>query len=74
MKFPSPGRTPYMRAHLLNNTTAEHYRNTVSAGVERVAATLAATERPFSGIGVDELSPSSTLSTSTGRWATPPPP
>lgn len=57
MKFPSPGRTPYMRAHLLNSTTAEHYRNTVSAGVERVAATLAATERPFSGIGVDELSP-----------------
>ncbi|MFF3827811.1 pyridoxal phosphate-dependent decarboxylase family protein [Streptomyces griseus] len=46
-----------MRSHLLNNTTAEHYRNTVSAGVERVAATLAATERPFSGIGVDELSP-----------------
>ncbi|MGW9248654.1 MULTISPECIES: pyridoxal phosphate-dependent decarboxylase family protein [unclassified Streptomyces] len=46
-----------MRSHLLNNTTAEHYRSTVSAGVERVAATLAATERPFSGIGVDELSP-----------------
>ncbi|MFJ6807927.1 pyridoxal phosphate-dependent decarboxylase family protein [Streptomyces anulatus] len=46
-----------MRSHLLNNTTAEHYRNTVSAGVERVAATLAATERPFSGIGVDDLSP-----------------
>ncbi|MFI7287127.1 pyridoxal phosphate-dependent decarboxylase family protein [Streptomyces anulatus] len=46
-----------MRSHLLNNTTAEHYRNTVSAGVERVAATIAATERPFSGIGVDELSP-----------------
>ncbi|MFH8883722.1 pyridoxal phosphate-dependent decarboxylase family protein [Streptomyces californicus] len=46
-----------MRAHLLNNATAEHYRTTVSAGVERVAATLAATERPFSGVGVDELSP-----------------
>ncbi|MFE8008647.1 pyridoxal phosphate-dependent decarboxylase family protein [Streptomyces sp. NPDC057418] len=46
-----------MRAHLLNNTTAEHYRRSVTAGVERVAATLAATERPFSGIGVDELSP-----------------
>lgn len=46
-----------MRAHLLNNTTAEHYRSTVSAGVERVAATLAATDRPFSGVGVDELSP-----------------
>ncbi|MFD8477202.1 pyridoxal phosphate-dependent decarboxylase family protein [Streptomyces globisporus] len=46
-----------MRSHLLNNTTAEHYRSTVSAGVERVAATLAATERPFSGVGADELSP-----------------
>ncbi|MEI7035087.1 aspartate aminotransferase family protein [Streptomyces pratensis] len=46
-----------MRSHLLNNTTAGHYRRTVSAGVERVAATIAATERPFSGIGVDELSP-----------------
>ncbi|WP_103507829.1 aspartate aminotransferase family protein [Streptomyces sp. SM13] len=46
-----------MRAHLLNNTTAERYRSTVSAGVERVAATLAATDRPFSGVGVDELSP-----------------
>ncbi|MEU4178472.1 aspartate aminotransferase family protein [Streptomyces sp. NPDC026589] len=46
-----------MRSHLLNTTTAEHYRHTVSAGVERVAVTLAATERPFSGIGVDELSP-----------------
>ncbi|WP_103534867.1 aspartate aminotransferase family protein [Streptomyces sp. SM11] len=45
-----------MRAHLLNNTTAEHYRSTVSAGVDRVAATLAATERPFSGVGVDALS------------------
>ncbi len=54
----SPHREdPFMRAHLLNNTTAEHYRSTVSAGVERVAATLATTERPFSGVGVDELSP-----------------
>ncbi|UQA34108.1 MULTISPECIES: aspartate aminotransferase family protein [unclassified Streptomyces] len=46
-----------MRSHLLNNTTAEHYRRTVTAGVERVAAKLAATEHPFSGVGVDELSP-----------------
>ncbi len=45
-----------MRSHLLNNTTAEHYRRTVTAGVERVAAKLAASERPFSGVGVDELS------------------
>ncbi|RPK64447.1 L-2,4-diaminobutyrate decarboxylase [Streptomyces sp. ADI96-02] len=44
-----------MRSHLLNHTTAEHYRRTVTAGVERVAATLAATDRPFSGVGVDEL-------------------
>ncbi|MFD8058597.1 pyridoxal phosphate-dependent decarboxylase family protein [Streptomyces cyaneofuscatus] len=46
-----------MRSHLLNNTTAEHYRRTVTAGVDRVAAEIAATERPFSGVGVDELSP-----------------
>ncbi|MFF7014208.1 MULTISPECIES: aspartate aminotransferase family protein [Streptomyces] len=45
-----------MRSHLLNNTTAEHYRRTVTAGVERVAAKLAVSERPFSGVGVDELS------------------
>ena len=57
MKFPSPGRTPLMRSHLLNDSTAEHYRRSVTAGVERVAAKLAATERPFSGIGVDELAP-----------------
>ncbi|MGW8884435.1 pyridoxal phosphate-dependent decarboxylase family protein [Streptomyces sp. NPDC055749] len=46
-----------MRSHLLNDSTAEHYRLSVTAGVERVAAKLAATERPFSGIGVDELAP-----------------
>ncbi|MGP3634418.1 pyridoxal phosphate-dependent decarboxylase family protein [Streptomyces sp. 24-1644] len=46
-----------MRSHLLNDSTAEHYRRSVTAGVERVAAKLAATERPFSGIGVDELAP-----------------
>ncbi|WP_329163633.1 aspartate aminotransferase family protein [Streptomyces sp. NBC_01717] len=46
-----------MRSHLLNDTTAEHYRRSVTAGVERVAAKLAATDRPFTGISVDELSP-----------------
>ena len=46
-----------MRSHLLNDTTAEHYRRSVTAGVERVAARLAAIERPFSGISVDELTP-----------------
>ncbi|MFF2325573.1 MULTISPECIES: pyridoxal phosphate-dependent decarboxylase family protein [unclassified Streptomyces] len=46
-----------MRSHLLNDTTAEHYRRSVTAGVERVAAKLAATERPFTGVSVDELAP-----------------
>ncbi|MFH8340403.1 lysine decarboxylase DesA [Streptomyces sp. AM6-12] len=46
-----------MRSHLLNGRTAEHYRRSVTEGVERVAAKLAATERPFTGIAVDELSP-----------------
>ncbi|KUN36688.1 lysine decarboxylase DesA [Streptomyces longwoodensis] len=46
-----------MRSHLLNDTTAERYRRTVTEGVERVAAHLAATERPFTGIAVDALAP-----------------
>ncbi|TGZ17900.1 pyridoxal-dependent decarboxylase [Streptomyces sp. S816] len=46
-----------MRSHLLNGLTAEHYRRSVTEGVERVAAKLAATERPFTGVAVDELSP-----------------
>ena len=39
-----------MRSHLLNDTTAEHYRRSVTAGVERVAARLATTDRPFTGV------------------------
>ncbi|MEU3659729.1 lysine decarboxylase DesA [Streptomyces sp. NPDC032940] len=46
-----------MRSHLLNDTTAEAYRRSVTQGVERVAAKLAATERPFTGITVDALAP-----------------
>ncbi|MCX2925340.1 lysine decarboxylase DesA [Streptomyces sp. NEAU-W12] len=46
-----------MRSHLLNDTTAEHYRRSVTEGVERVAAKLATTERPFTGITVDALAP-----------------
>ncbi|GHD45931.1 lysine decarboxylase DesA [Streptomyces galbus] len=46
-----------MRSHLLNDTTAERYRRTVTEGVERVAAHLAATDRPFTGIAVDALAP-----------------
>ncbi|MCP3819571.1 aspartate aminotransferase family protein [Streptomyces sp. A3M-1-3] len=46
-----------MRSHLLNQTTAEQYRLSVTEGVERVAAKLATTERPHTGVAVDELAP-----------------
>ncbi|MGW2861513.1 pyridoxal phosphate-dependent decarboxylase family protein [Streptomyces sp. NPDC001205] len=46
-----------MRSHLLNDTTAEHYRRSVTEGVERVARKLAATRRPFTGVGVEDLAP-----------------
>ncbi|MEV6695732.1 MULTISPECIES: lysine decarboxylase DesA [unclassified Streptomyces] len=46
-----------MRSHLLNDTTAEHYRRSVTEGIERVAAKLATTDRPFTGVTVDELTP-----------------
>ncbi|MET8949549.1 lysine decarboxylase DesA [Streptomyces sp. NPDC004393] len=46
-----------MRSHLLNDLTAEHYRRSVTEGVERVAARLAATDRPFTGVTVDALAP-----------------
>ncbi|MEU6376736.1 lysine decarboxylase DesA [Streptomyces sp. NPDC046909] len=46
-----------MRSHLLNDTTAEQYRRSVTEGVERVAAKLAATDRPFTGVTVDALAP-----------------
>ncbi|MEV8599979.1 lysine decarboxylase DesA [Streptomyces griseoviridis] len=46
-----------MRSHLLNDSTAEHYRRSVTEGIERVAAKLAATDRPFTGVSVDALAP-----------------
>ncbi|MFI1152361.1 pyridoxal phosphate-dependent decarboxylase family protein [Streptomyces sp. NPDC020817] len=46
-----------MRSHLLNETTADLYRRSVTEGVERVAAKLATTERPHTGMSVDELAP-----------------
>ncbi|MFE0177601.1 pyridoxal phosphate-dependent decarboxylase family protein [Streptomyces sp. NPDC059002] len=46
-----------MRSHLLNDTTAERYRSSVTEGVERVAAQLATTSRPFTGISADDLAP-----------------
>ncbi|KOU23990.1 pyridoxal-dependent decarboxylase [Streptomyces sp. WM6372] len=46
-----------MRSHLLNETTADLYRRSVTEGVERVAAKLATTERPHTGMSVDALAP-----------------
>ncbi|MFF4490790.1 lysine decarboxylase DesA [Streptomyces sp. NPDC001544] len=46
-----------MRSHLLNDLTAEHYRRSVTEGVERVAAKLATIESPFTGVTVDALAP-----------------
>ncbi|MFE2507716.1 pyridoxal phosphate-dependent decarboxylase family protein [Streptomyces naganishii] len=46
-----------MRSHLLNDLTAGHYRRSVTEGVERVAARLAATDRPFTGVTADDLAP-----------------
>jgi L-2,4-diaminobutyrate decarboxylase len=46
-----------MRSHLLNDLTAEQYRRAVTEGVERVAAQLARTEKPFTGVTVDALAP-----------------
>ncbi|MDQ0842933.1 aspartate aminotransferase family protein [Streptomyces sp. V1I6] len=46
-----------MRSHLLNDMTAEHYRRSVTEGVERVANRLATTRRPFTGVTPDQLAP-----------------
>jgi L-2,4-diaminobutyrate decarboxylase len=45
------------RAHLLNDRTVEHYRRTVTAGVERVVSRLAEVDRPFTGIRSSQLEP-----------------
>ncbi|WP_426363997.1 pyridoxal phosphate-dependent decarboxylase family protein [Streptomyces sp. E-08] len=46
-----------MRSHLLNDTTAESYRRSVTEGVERVARKLAMTRGPFTGVTPAELAP-----------------
>ncbi|MFE2633211.1 pyridoxal phosphate-dependent decarboxylase family protein [Streptomyces scopuliridis] len=46
-----------MRAHLLNDATAERYRRSVTEGVERVADRLAMTRRPFTGVTPEALAP-----------------
>ncbi|WP_369144379.1 aspartate aminotransferase family protein [Streptomyces sp. R44] len=46
-----------MRSHLLNDTTAESYRRSVTEGVERVARKLATAHGPFTGITPAQLAP-----------------
>ncbi|MFG3345521.1 pyridoxal phosphate-dependent decarboxylase family protein [Streptomyces sp. NPDC048018] len=46
-----------MRSHLLNATTAESYRRSVTEGVERVARKLATTRGPFTGVTPAGLAP-----------------
>ncbi|MGI5526189.1 pyridoxal phosphate-dependent decarboxylase family protein [Streptomyces syringium] len=43
--------------HLFNHRTVENYRRSLADGVERVAARIAGTERPFSGISPARLAP-----------------
>lgn len=45
------------RGHLLNNGTADAYRRTVTDSVARVSAKIAGTDRPFTGVSVDGLTP-----------------
>ncbi|MFJ7065487.1 pyridoxal phosphate-dependent decarboxylase family protein [Streptomyces sp. NPDC101115] len=46
-----------MRSHLLNGTTAESYRRSVTEGVERMARKLATTSGPFTGVTPADLAP-----------------
>ncbi|MGV9689211.1 pyridoxal phosphate-dependent decarboxylase family protein [Streptomyces sp. NPDC003444] len=46
-----------MRSHLLNGTTAESYRRSVTEGVGRVADKLASVRGPFTGTTPAELAP-----------------
>ncbi|MDX6311217.1 MAG: L-2,4-diaminobutyrate decarboxylase [Streptomyces sp.] len=45
------------RAHLFNDRTVDGYRRSLTDGVERVAARVAHTERPFTGITPARLAP-----------------
>ncbi|WP_181766425.1 pyridoxal phosphate-dependent decarboxylase family protein [Streptomyces albidus (ex Kaewkla and Franco 2022)] len=45
------------RSHLLNDRTAEHYRRSLTAGVERVAKKIAQADRPFTGVTPSQLAP-----------------
>ncbi|MFF4737874.1 pyridoxal phosphate-dependent decarboxylase family protein [Streptomyces sp. NPDC001262] len=45
------------RSHLFNDRNVDHYRRSLTDGVERVATRIARTERPFSGVTPDRLAP-----------------
>ncbi|KUL33937.1 pyridoxal-dependent decarboxylase [Streptomyces sp. NRRL F-4489] len=45
------------RTHLLNHRTADRYRAAVTESVTRVSDRIATTERPFTGVSVDDLAP-----------------
>ncbi|MGW1200510.1 pyridoxal phosphate-dependent decarboxylase family protein [Streptomyces sp. NPDC002536] len=45
------------RSHLFNDRNVDHYRRSLTDGVERVATRIARTERPFSGVTPDQLTP-----------------
>ncbi|WP_043263741.1 aspartate aminotransferase family protein [Streptomyces sp. CT34] len=45
------------RTYLLNNGTADQYRTAVTDSVARISGRIAATDRPFTGISVDGLTP-----------------
>ncbi|MFE7316325.1 pyridoxal phosphate-dependent decarboxylase family protein [Streptomyces sp. NPDC057555] len=45
------------RTHLLNHRTADRYRAAVTDSVTRLSDRFATTERPFTGVSVDELAP-----------------
>ncbi|MFI8998167.1 pyridoxal phosphate-dependent decarboxylase family protein [Streptomyces sp. NPDC053542] len=53
---PAPALTG-SKDHLLNDATVQYYRDAVRDGVDRVAAKLAATDRPFTGMTADRLAP-----------------
>ncbi|AXK35846.1 pyridoxal-dependent decarboxylase [Streptomyces armeniacus] len=54
---PSAPSTPSTVTHLLTNTSTDRYERHVTDGVGRVAARLARTERPFTGVTPAQLAP-----------------
>lgn len=45
------------KSHLFNDRTVDRYRQSLTAGIDRVSSRIARTERPFSGMTPDRLAP-----------------